>query len=614
MKRNTVLLIVVALILSVVGIPVTAQPTSPPQMRFESESRQAESSTQHAPQAEPGWLRVLGTTLVTDQAEDITLGVAEASVYITGHTDGDLDGHTNSGASDIFVAKYDRLGNKKWTLLAGTSASDYGTGIATGPGGALYVTGYTQGDLNGESNTAPSWDAFLSRYDGDGNHKWTRLLGVEAHAQPPIYSAKVAVDGGGNPCLIASAGSPPYMVVAKYNSSGVRQWLHNLADQAWGGSGDVTADSSGNVYVTGWTEGDLDGDTNAGWWDIVVAKYDSGGTRQWAHLQGTSGQDYGLGIALDPSGTALYVTGYTPGDLDGQNNTGKDDVFLTKYDSAGGRLWTRLLGTSEEDHGHDVTVAANGRIYVTGQSFGSLDGQHHAGEYDVFVSQYNSAGARQWTVLNGTVENDKGRGVTVDSGGYTYVAGLSEGDWDGAILKGDYDAFAWKVGEIETRTIIENFDDGQAVAWQDDGSGRWAVAMIPSQLASPIATNGVYQMEGDMGLQARTSHYQGSFSKLTYQADMRKTAGDSAQYNNAYGLRFFSDVGGDNFYGFYISRAGWYWIGKRVDGGYSTLVDWTESSALRTGFNTWNTLKVQAQDGQLGFYANDTLLHNLQDM
>ena len=34
----------------------------------------------------------------------------------------------------------------------------------------------------------------------------------------------------------------------------------------------VTADSSGNVYVTGWTDGNLDGNINAGGGDIFVAK------------------------------------------------------------------------------------------------------------------------------------------------------------------------------------------------------------------------------------------------------------------------------------------------------------------------------------------------------
>ena len=42
----------------------------------------------------------------------------------------------------------------------------------------------------------------------------------------------------------------------------------------------VATDSSGNVYVTGGTKGGLDGNTNAGFNDLFVVKYNSSGTKQ----------------------------------------------------------------------------------------------------------------------------------------------------------------------------------------------------------------------------------------------------------------------------------------------------------------------------------------------
>ena len=42
----------------------------------------------------------------------------------------------------------------------------------------------------------------------------------------------------------------------------------------------ITTDSSSNVYVTGFTSGNLDGNTSAGSSDLFVVKYDSGGNKQ----------------------------------------------------------------------------------------------------------------------------------------------------------------------------------------------------------------------------------------------------------------------------------------------------------------------------------------------
>jgi len=42
----------------------------------------------------------------------------------------------------------------------------------------------------------------------------------------------------------------------------------------------ISTDSSGNVYVAGYTYGALDGNTSAGQRDLFVVKYDSDGNLQ----------------------------------------------------------------------------------------------------------------------------------------------------------------------------------------------------------------------------------------------------------------------------------------------------------------------------------------------
>ena len=97
---------------------------------------------------------------------------------------------------------------------------------------------------------------------------------------------------------------------------------------------DVLADSSGNVYVTGYTYGDFDGNKNLGSKDIIIVKYNSSVTKQWTKQYGTSSDDEGKGTTLDSSGY-INITGHTNGGLYGDTNAGYTDIFLMKLDSSG---------------------------------------------------------------------------------------------------------------------------------------------------------------------------------------------------------------------------------------------------------------------------------------
>ena len=57
-------------------------------------------------------------------------------------------------------------------------------------------------------------------------------------------------------------------------------------------------------------------------------------TKQWTKQLGTSSVDKGRGVTTDSSGN-IYVTGDTGGDLDGNTNSGSVDIFLVKYNSDG---------------------------------------------------------------------------------------------------------------------------------------------------------------------------------------------------------------------------------------------------------------------------------------
>ena len=211
------------------------------------------------------------------------------------------------------------------------------------------------------------------------------------------------------------------------NQEAQTYWPQQLGSSNSGTRGiSITSDFSDNVYVSGETYGDLDGNISAGMWDLFVVKYNINGVKQWTRQLGTTGFEIGGSITSDFSGN-VYVTGSTSGNLDGNTNAGSNDLFVAKYNSAGIKQWTRQLGTSFSDGGNGITSDSSGNVYVTGGTNGGLDGNTNAGSNDLFVVKYNSAGVKQWTQQMGSAGDEIGNGITSDSLGNVYVTGYATG-------------------------------------------------------------------------------------------------------------------------------------------------------------------------------------------
>jgi len=346
------------------------------------------------------WTRQFGTSGV-DYIRSISEDVG-GNVYVVGRTDGTLPGQSYSGGQDAFVRKYSADGNKVWTRQFGTSANDNALSISIDTGGNIYVTGRTYGTLPGQSS-AGGWDVFVRKYSAAGTELWTRQFGSSGHD----HGIGITVVGG-------------------------------------------------NVYVTGYTYGTLPGQSSAGGWDVFVRKYSAAGTELWTRQFGTSGIDQTFNISADAGGN-IYIIGHTGGTLPGQSSAGSNDAFVRKYDSAGNEVWTRQFGTSGYDKGRSVFVGVDGNVYVTGYTNGTLTGQSSAGSNDVFVRKYSAAGTELWTRQFGTSGNDKGFGISANTGDNIYVTGSTDGTLLGQSSAGANDAFVRKYSAAGTELWTRQF-------------------------------------------------------------------------------------------------------------------------------------------------------------
>src|SRR5690606_36460290 len=145
---------------------------------------------------------VWGRQFGTDDTDSISGVVADeaGSIYVAGNTWGDLEG-PNLGFSDAYLRKYDADGNVAWTRRFGTSNFDESHRLTLDHLGNAVIVGGTRGSLDG---TVPnSMDAFVAKYDPEGS-----ALGVRQYGFSYSNTASdITFDELGNMYLAGSASS-----------------------------------------------------------------------------------------------------------------------------------------------------------------------------------------------------------------------------------------------------------------------------------------------------------------------------------------------------------------------------------------------------------------------
>ncbi len=247
-------------------------------------------------------------------------------------------------------------------------------------------------------------------------------------------------------------------------------WTQQIGTSGSDNSRSVAVDAFGNSYITGRTYGSLTG-TNAGSYDSFLTKFDSTGSELWTQQIGTSGADNSNSVAVDGSGN-VYISGSTNGVL-GDSSAGDWDAFLTKFDSSGSHLWSQQIGSSSTDVSYSVAVDGSGNAYISGYTEDVL-GSSSAGSYDAFLSKFNSSGNELWTKQIGSSRVDKSFSVAVDGSGNAYISGHTYGDLAGA-NEGNEDAFLSKFDSSGNELWSQQFgtsdhDTGFSVAVDASGN------------------------------------------------------------------------------------------------------------------------------------------------
>jgi hypothetical protein len=266
---------------------------------------------------------------------------AAGNVYVAGTFAGEisLDSLTLTsvyGMGDVFLLKLAPDGEVIWGRSAGGERGETGWGVTCDPAGRVYVTGdfasntITFDTITLENNFQTpyidysSFDVFTACYDEDGNVLWARKAGGIWHDRP----SEIKHDGD----------SSVYVLGTFYGSDMVFDT--------------VSVANSGNV-------------------DLFLAKYDEAGHIQWAKSALGSGQENAWGLAVD-SDDMIYIAGsyrsptLTFGGHVLTNTSDDFDLYLAKYEPAGGPLWVGSAYGQDWDDATALTIDRWDNVYLAG--------------------------------------------------------------------------------------------------------------------------------------------------------------------------------------------------------------------------------------------------------
>ena len=346
-------------------------------------------------------------------------------VYVVGTTSGSMDDQIATGSNDVFLKKYDPSGRVEFTHMLGTAPEASGMAITIDSRDNVYIAGQAYGPLTTSANSANSGtaDSFVTKFDSTGQEEWTRQAG------------------------------------------------NMVAD----GALDLTVDTSGNVYVSGFVSGQIDSSaTHAGAQDAFVTKLDTDGTLVYNEQFGTTTDDQATAIAVDSNGNVFvagtigsngylrkYDSSTTPvltynldlGDLgtDGgvtaitmdsagdvfiggyTNETGVSgrgtDGFVIKVDDQNSTAVNRgsaYVGTTGTDRIQGLSMdTATGDLYMTGDTTGGFAGEEdQEGPVDGFIAKLNSGGREQWVHQFGGSANYRPKDIVFDTDGTSVLSRL----------------------------------------------------------------------------------------------------------------------------------------------------------------------------------------------
>lgn len=315
------------------------------------------------------WEKSWGSNEIYQMPVAITIG-ENGDIYIAGEV--------GNETLAVFLTKFTQDGTEGWTK---TWQSEYGVfvwDLIVDEEDGLYITGTTFSSmktgltLKGESdifvikakdNGSTCSEIWLKQFGGDKMDSGKRLMNKD-------NKIHLLAEIDGDSSIDENIGAIMFkfgIISFNYSGEDVKQtiFLENLVD-AYPSSFEI--DSNGNFYIIGEAKSSFDSIENKGDADIFLVKLNSSFAKIWSKLLGTPEYDAANDIEIDSTDN-IYIISHTYGSVGDEINKGESDMLLTKWNSEGNLLWSKMSGDDNIESGEagmNLQFNSNEDLFITG--------------------------------------------------------------------------------------------------------------------------------------------------------------------------------------------------------------------------------------------------------
>jgi hypothetical protein len=410
-----------------------------------------------------------------NEGNPVTALDAAGNVYVAAYSYKEFNRY---GDKDVVVMKYDRAGNLQWSRRFGGSGNlqDDPSDIRTDAQGNVYLTGSFWNDVE------PDFDIFTVKFDTNGNQLWLKTYNGTADYQD--FGHALRLDSSGNVYVAGySVGNnngriDNNFITLKYDTNGNQLWKREFDGGSYDGAEELEVDAAGNVFVTGTSTVNSGGSTS----DIITVKYDTNGAQQWVNRYDShsSYDDTAMRLRLDSQGNVFVMGKIWIRQM--------QEVVLFKLNGANGsNLWTRNWSNSNgvyQDRAVALAVDSSGNAIIGGQTYYSTSDQN----VDAFTVKFSPTGTLLWQkIYNGPSRDgfDGDNQLTTDARGNIYV-GLSSQGFN------NYDLTLVKYLPDGTQSYSYRFDNPE-----DRDDLFWGFENTPRGSSLQVDAQGNIYMTGD---------------------------------------------------------------------------------------------------------------------